>query len=566
MLSPTDLIDLAESVAVELGANIGECLLQTSLAHGLEDIGAFLCGMSPCPVPQETTITNLLSKTTASGIAEFTAISVQHYQEFDSIRSRREAASSPGERRFFVANGVACLFLSVGHLTRDVECLNKTVVAVLGMHRSGTSSTAGTLVRLGGAAPLHLVAAAADNETGFWESQVIVDLNDAILAAGRSDWKDWRKFNLEEIDAVEADGLRARAKAALAEEFGDVGLAVMKDPRMCRLMPFWAPVFEEARWSVRALLPIRSPLEVGWSLNCRDGIGSAYGCLLWLRHVLDAEAETRGMARAVLDWPQFLGDGRKALARASEQLGLIWPYWGESALADIDRFVSDDLRHQRASEADLRAHPAVNDLVRETYDAMIDLVRDSGDTCVLRRLDDLRAGFERASAIFDCPMRELNEEVRRTRSRAAAEIARANEEVRRARLQAAAEIVRADAIIARIADRGRGKSCDSKRTGARSFWRPRSKAAAGAKDLEVIRNSLFFDSAYYLETNPDVRAAGADAAFHYLVHGGQEGRDPGPFFSTRVYLARYPDVAEAGLNALLHYETRGRRENRIAAA
>lgn len=89
---------------------------------------------------------------------------------------------------------------------------------------------------------------------------------------------------------------------------------------------------------------------------------------------------------------------------------------------------------------------------------------------------------------------------------------------------------------------------------------------AGAKDLETIRRSLFFNSAHYLETNPDVRAAGVDAALHYLVHGGREGRDPGPFFSTKAYLARYPDVAAAGLNALLHYETQGRRENRTAAA
>ena len=102
------------------------------------------------------------------------------------------------------------------------------------MHRSGTSSAAGTLVRLGAAAPKHLMAPNADNERGFWESHVIVDLNDAILAAGGSDWKDWRKFNLAAVDVVEADALRARAKAALAEEFGDVGFAVVKDPRMCR--------------------------------------------------------------------------------------------------------------------------------------------------------------------------------------------------------------------------------------------------------------------------------------------------------------------------------------------
>ncbi|HEY5205118.1 MAG TPA: hypothetical protein VIJ63_11030 [Roseiarcus sp.] len=431
------------------------------------------------------------------------------------------------------------MFISVGHPTvdADAEGFNKILVVVLGMHRSGTSSAAGALVRLGAAAPQHLMAPNADNERGFWESPVILDLNNAVLAAGGSDWRDWRKFNFAKIRKVEADALRARAKEALAEEFGDVGFAVMKDPRMCRLMPFWGQVFAEARWSVRVLLPIRSPLEVSQSLYCRDGLSPAYGCLLWLRHVLDAEVETRGMARAVLDWPEFLGDRHKALARVSEQWDLIWPQWHEDALSEVDGFISADLRHQRTSEAELEAHPAVNDLARRTYAAMLDLVRDSGDSCVLKKLDDLRAGFETASAIFDLPMRESADEVRRVRSEAAAEIARAQA----------------------IMDRGTRKSRSSTRTGSRFFWKPRSK------DLEAIRNSLFFNSAHYLETNPDVHATGLDAALHYLVHGGREGRDPGPFFSTKAYLARYPDVAEAHVNALLHYETQGRRENRIAA-
>jgi hypothetical protein len=213
------------------------------------------------------------------------------------------------------------LFLSVRQPSQDVEQFNKTAVLVLGMHRSGTSSAAGTLVRLGVAAPRHLVAPNPGNERGFWESQVIVDLNDAILAAGRSDWKDWRRFDPERIEGAEADALRVRAKAALAEEFGDVGLAVMKDPRMCRLMPFWRPVLDEAKWSLRAVLPIRSPLEVAWSLNCRDGLRVGCGCLLWLRHVLDAEAETRGVARAVVDWPQFLSDRRKGACPGRRTIG-----------------------------------------------------------------------------------------------------------------------------------------------------------------------------------------------------------------------------------------------------
>ena len=117
---------------------------------------------------------------------------------------------------------------------------------------------------------------------------------------------------------------------ALASEFGDTGLPVVKDPRMCRLMRFWAPVFGEAKWSVRALLPLRSPLEVAWSLKRRDDIGPGNGCLTWLRHVLDAEAETRRMARAFFNRRHFLADKRRTLARVGEQLDLIWPSQNES--------------------------------------------------------------------------------------------------------------------------------------------------------------------------------------------------------------------------------------------
>ena len=227
---------------------------------------------------------------------------------------------------------------------------------------------------------------------------------------------------------------------------------------------------------------------------------------------------------------------------------MTWPYWGESALGDIDLFVSADLRHERASEADLGANAAVNDWVRRAYAAMLDLVRDPGDGGALRTLDDLRTAFETASAIFDCPMREAKDEARHVRS------------------QAAAEIARIQAVAACAADRSR----DPTRPTSRFFWKPRWKHSAAlladARYLEAIRKSPFFSSAYYLETNPDVRAAGMDPAFHYLVHGGREGRDPGPFFSSKAYLARCPDVAEADVNALLHYETLGRVENRIAAA
>ena len=294
-------------------------------------------------------------------------------------------------------------------------------ILVLGMHRSGTSSIAGSLIRLGGDAPLHLLPAQPDNERGFWESSVISALNDEILAAGGSDWQDWRSFDLNRIDRGFATALRARARSALLAEFGEARLPVIKDPRMCRLMPFWSSVFQDLEWSLRAVLPLRSPLEVALSLNRRDGIALSCASLIWLRHVLEAEVESREMPRAVLNWHDFLADPRRSLGRVGRSLKLTWPRWSGRAFAEIDEYVSGDLRHHRASLAQFRAHPAMNDLVCETYGAMLELVRGANNRRAQLRLDNLRAHFENSVGIFDSMVSEVQDEVRQLRSTAVAE-------------------------------------------------------------------------------------------------------------------------------------------------
>ena len=83
---------------------------------------------------------------------------------------------------------------------------------------------------------------------------------------------------------------------------------------------------------------------------------------------------------------------------------------------------------------------------------------------------------------------------------------------------------------------------------------------------QLVRRSLLFDARWYVATYADVAATGMDAAYHYAVFGGAEGRAPSPWFSTTEYLRQNPDVAQAGINALYHYEVRGRREGRPLAS
>ena len=71
-----------------------------------------------------------------------------------------------------------------------------------------------------------------------------------------------------------------------------------------------------------------------------------------------------------------------------------------------------------------------------------------------------------------------------------------------------------------------------------------------------------FSSSFYLESHPDVAAAGVNPLAHYLERGAREGRDPHPLFSSSFYLKSHPDVAAAGVNPLAHYLERGAREGR----
>lgn len=82
------------------------------------------------------------------------------------------------------------------------------------------------------------------------------------------------------------------------------------------------------------------------------------------------------------------------------------------------------------------------------------------------------------------------------------------------------------------------------------------------RNLFLIRSSDQFDRSWYLANNPDVARAKVGAVFHYLQHGGFEGRDPSPRFSSKWYLDTYSDVKKAGINPLVHYLRHGMKEGR----
>lgn len=72
-------------------------------------------------------------------------------------------------------------------------------------------------------------------------------------------------------------------------------------------------------------------------------------------------------------------------------------------------------------------------------------------------------------------------------------------------------------------------------------------------DVATLEDSDLLDGAWYLRRYPEVAATGLSPALHYLRHGAQERKDPGPGFSTPQYFREHPRLVPGRDNPLLHH-------------
>src|SRR6185436_19612413 len=65
--------------------------------------------------------------------------------------------------------------------------------------------------------------------------------------------------------------------------------------------------------------------------------------------------------------------------------------------------------------------------------------------------------------------------------------------------------------------------------------------------------SAFFDTSYYLASNPDVAQSGVNPLVHYALYGWKAGRAPSLAFDQQAYLINNPGLAASGANPLAHF-------------
>ena len=171
------------------------------------------------------------------------------------------------------------------------------------------------LARLGFALPRTLMPADSWNAEGYFESSTLHLFHDRLLRAAGTSWDAYTRVDPEWLASDEARAMREECRELLRSEFGDAPRFVLKDPRICRIVPFWLQIFREEGIQAKAVLVVRPPFDVARSLRARDGLRLALGVLIWLRHVLDAEAGTRSIPRAWTAYGDILRDWREAAQR-----------------------------------------------------------------------------------------------------------------------------------------------------------------------------------------------------------------------------------------------------------
>jgi hypothetical protein len=257
----------------------------------------------------------------------------------------------------------------------DLTSQHGTPIAIVGMHRSGTSMLARLLnlcgVYLG--TPEELAFKDVHNPEGYWENPRFVSINERLLHRSGGEW-DFPAPLQGSPELVDAERVRA---AALVEELGGQRVWGWKDPRTSLTLPFWREVLP----NLRAVVCVRHPIEVAWSLRQRNSSSSTFGSNLWLaynRRILEAIPPSE---RVVTHYDAYFADPAAELRRVLSGLGLVAT---EEQVTRAAGTVQGDHRHHRFSQEQLAA-ASVTSEIWDVYQALCEEAGWDGGANAQRR-------------------------------------------------------------------------------------------------------------------------------------------------------------------------------------
>lgn len=274
------------------------------------------------------------------------------------------------------------------------------LVIVTGSGRSGTSSVAGTLKRLGLHIPQPEVATDERNPRGYYEPLWVADFHKYLLNPLPVRTIDSRPEAADLAMAAATPEVEAELREWLKDQL-DHPLLVIKETRAYWVYAMWLHIAADLGLEVTSLTMLRHPTQVVRSRESAYLSGETEkfrrqrettNVAAWMNSVFETERVTRGNPRAFVPYYDLISDWRAAMTRAGEQLGI--EYVGDlTAPHPVDDFITTSLNRSAAVWDGLMVAPALIDLAERTWTAANVLVASSHDADSMAALERLRAEY-----------------------------------------------------------------------------------------------------------------------------------------------------------------------------
>ncbi|MCF6377820.1 sulfotransferase family protein [Nocardioides KLBMP 9356] len=292
----------------------------------------------------------------------------------------------------------------------------RKVLFVAGAGRSGTSTLAGIVSRLGMHVPLPEVPPDDSNPRGFSEPQWVVDVHDEWLREALVQVSDSRPSAWYETGRIcSREPARIRVSEWLEPHFDVHPELVVKDPRLSWFLGLWRVAAIRTGATPVFATMLRPPAEVVGSKQkyYANKLGSAHLAASWVNMLLHTERATRPaegeggseQARVFVRYEDLLTDWVKTSTALGHALGLQTIIHTRSdQIREVHRFIDPHLRRVTATLDDLALPKRLHELTAETWEQLNDLADEGGDNSHAHAtFDQLREAYvelyEEAEAI-----------------------------------------------------------------------------------------------------------------------------------------------------------------------
>ena len=263
---------------------------------------------------------------------------------------------------------------------------NNYCVLVLGMHRSGTSAMSKYILDTGFSLGFEPIPAhTTDNPNGYWEARETLSINNKFLLELGSSWKDINPLPAHCFNSKNAQYFRHAIDDLLHTAFTKNNQVVLKDPRICRLLPLWLPLLRKHCQHLAVIFIVRQAEAVHKSLSRRElskDISAAAisdrpsTFSLWLRYNLEAELYSRSIKRVLVGYEQWLETPAKESRRVFRFLQSEMP---GAFLIPAEPQINPGRHTEHLKKVEIND---IEDIAHQTYAAIL-----SGDrTCYLDNL------------------------------------------------------------------------------------------------------------------------------------------------------------------------------------